>query len=318
MKLQLGFHTQIKRKNYTERLDNNPFDCSTCDVKELKDFLQRKRNAGAKCEGELTLLIYHTFDNCKELTTEHREETSTVSQKQTTLIITIAESETTESFQSSAGTDTPASTSESTSGIINTEVIIYLSCGVGFILLLSFSMACFYVGKKYQNNPNLGINQIVDTNNRGTELDSDAQRSPTVSTGSGSGYGYAEIDELELSEFILTPPEQLHIEQDDTSSDSYDRISPPSNDYLNPYQSLLPSLQQSGNDHNNSDEYSHPDEENTAYTNLYQPIRFNRLDEFRQYASCSSVHYFEVLDDPIENTNDVNMQEDSKRRRKTW
>ncbi|XP_071137282.1 uncharacterized protein [Mytilus edulis] len=259
-----------------------------------------------------------TNKNESKLTTEHREETSTVSQKQTTLIITIAESETTESFQSSAGTDTPASTSESTSGIINTDVIIYLSCGVGFILLLSFSMACFYVGKKYQNNQNLGINQIVDTNNRGAELDSVAQRSPTVSTGGGSGYGYAEIDELELSEFILTPPEQLHIEQDDTSSDSYDRISPQSNDYLNPYQSLLPSLQQSGNDHNNSDEYSHPDEENSAYTNLYQPIRFNRLDEFRQYASCSSVHYFEVLDDPIGNTNDVNMQEDSQRRRKTW
>ncbi|XP_063401791.1 uncharacterized protein LOC134686014 [Mytilus trossulus] len=178
-------------------------------------------------------------------------------------------------------------------------------------------MACFYVGKKYQNNQNLGINQIVDINNRGTELDSDAQRSPTVSTERGSGYGYAEIDELELSEFILTPPEQLNIQQDDNSSDSYDRISPQSNDYLNPYQSLLPSLQQSGNDHD-SDEYSHPDEENSAYTNLYQPIRFNRLDEFRQYASCSSVQYFEVLGDPIGNENDVNMQEDSQRRRKTW
>lgn len=87
-------------------------------------------------------------------------------------------------------------------------------------------MACFYVGTKYQNNQ---INQILDINNRGAELDSVAQRSPTVSTGRESCYGYAEINELELSGFILTPREQIHLVQDDSSRDSSDRIRPPSN-----------------------------------------------------------------------------------------
>ncbi|VDI64993.1 Hypothetical predicted protein [Mytilus galloprovincialis] len=179
-------------------------------------------------------------------------------------------------------------------------------------------MACFYVVKKYRNNQNLGINQIIDINNREAELDSETQRSLTISSERGSGYGYAEIDELEMSEFILTPSEQPHLVQDVNSNDSYDRISSPSNDYLNPYESLLPSLQQSGNDQDDSDEYSNPNEENRAYDNLYQPIRFNRQDEFRQYASCSSVHYFEVLDDPIGKENDASMKEDSKQYRKTW
>ncbi|VDI64992.1 Hypothetical predicted protein [Mytilus galloprovincialis] len=202
--------------------------------------------------------------------------------------------------------------------IKNTEVNIYLSCGVGFFFILSCSMACFYVVKKYRNNQNLGINQIIDINNREAELDSETQRSLTISSERGSGYGYAEIDELEMSEFILTPSEQPHLVQDVNSNDSYDRISSPSNDYLNPYESLLPSLQQSGNDQDDSDEYSNPNEENRAYDNLYQPIRFNRQDEFRQYASCSSVHYFEVLDDPIGKENDASMKEDSKQYRKTW
>ncbi|VDI76768.1 Hypothetical predicted protein [Mytilus galloprovincialis] len=179
-------------------------------------------------------------------------------------------------------------------------------------------MACFYIVKKYRNNRNLGINQIIDMNNREAELDSENKRSPTISSERGSGYGYAEIDELEMSEFILTPSQQLHLVQDDSSNDSYDLISPPSNDCLNPYESLLPSLQQSGNDQDDSDEYSHPNEENRAYANLYQPIRFNRQDEVRQYASCSSVHYFEVLDEPIGKENDAIMKKDSKRCRKTW
>ncbi|XP_063411162.1 uncharacterized protein LOC134694097 [Mytilus trossulus] len=264
-------------------LDNNPLDCSTCELKKLKKLLRKMTNSTASCDH--TPLIDHIFTNCTE-------------------------SVTTEAFQSSVVTDSSERTTESSSDIRKTEVIVYLSCGVGFFFILSFSMACFYVVKKYRNNQNLGINQI--------NLDSETQRSPTISSERGSGYGYAEIDELEMSEFILTPSEQLHLVQDDSSNDSYDQISPPSNDLLNPYESLLTSLQQSGNDQDDSDEYSHPNEENRAYDNLYQPIRFNRQDEFRQYASCSSVHYFEVLDEPEGKENDARIREDSKRLRKTW
>ncbi|CAC5386556.1 unnamed protein product [Mytilus coruscus] len=230
------------------------------------------------------------------MTTEHTEEISTVSQQQTSLII-------------------------SSAGIINTEVIIYLSCGVSFFLILGCSMICFYGGKTYQKariNQNVGINQIIDLNNREVDVDSDAEISLNISTERGSGYGYAEIDELEMSEFILIPLEQLHLVHDDSSSDSSDGIRLPSDGYLNPYQSLLPSLQQSGNDQDDSDKYSHLDEENRAYTNLYQSLRYNRPHDLRQYASCTSVQYFKVLDEPIRNETDLNIKEYSKRHRKTW
>ncbi|CAC5415760.1 unnamed protein product [Mytilus coruscus] len=179
-----------------------------------------------------------------EITSEHREETSTVSQQQTSLIIT-----------RTGGNIVQCSYFEQHCNIPNlgyahsdnTKTCVeYDSC----------SMACFYVGKKYQNNQNLEINQIVDINNRGAELDSDTQRSPDISTGRGSGNGYAEIDEFELSEFILTPPEHLHLVHDDSSSESSDRNRPPNNDYLNSYQSSLPSLQQPGSDQDDSDESS--------------------------------------------------------------
>ncbi|VDI23527.1 Hypothetical predicted protein [Mytilus galloprovincialis] len=118
---------------------------------------------------------------------------------------------TTEAFPSSAGKDNPesttesitgnqASTTKSTTGIKQTQNIVYISCGVGFFLILSCSIASFHVGKKYQSaqiNKKSGRNQFININN-GTEVERDAQMSPNIATSRGNGQDDAEIDELEM------------------------------------------------------------------------------------------------------------------------
>ncbi|CAC5424794.1 unnamed protein product [Mytilus coruscus] len=75
-------------------LHDNPLDCSMCKLVTFKHFLQRNYNfrySGAKCEGEAKLLIDHNFTNCKEMATEHTDDTSTLPQQQTSLIISSPE-----------------------------------------------------------------------------------------------------------------------------------------------------------------------------------------------------------------------------------
>ncbi|XP_063402464.1 leucine-rich repeat-containing G-protein coupled receptor 4-like isoform X1 [Mytilus trossulus] len=168
-------------------LEENTLDCSKCELKKFKAFLLTTKRVfvgGASCDGRP--LIYHNFNNCKETIT-------------------------TEAFPSSAGKDNPesttesitgnqASTTKSTTGIQQTQNIVYISCGVCFFLILSCSIASFHVGKKYQSaqiNKKSGRNQFININN-GTEVERDAQMSPNIATSRGNGQDDAEIDELEM------------------------------------------------------------------------------------------------------------------------
>ena len=48
-------------------LENNPLDCSSCDLETFKVFLNNQRhlgNAGAKCNGTNTYVVNHDFQNC--------------------------------------------------------------------------------------------------------------------------------------------------------------------------------------------------------------------------------------------------------------
>ncbi|VDI64991.1 Hypothetical predicted protein, partial [Mytilus galloprovincialis] len=44
-------------------LDNNPLDCSTCELEKLKKLLRNLINSTASCDN--TPLIDHIFTNCK-------------------------------------------------------------------------------------------------------------------------------------------------------------------------------------------------------------------------------------------------------------
>lgn len=160
-----------------------------------------------------------------------------------------------------------------------TQNIVYLSCGIGFFLILSCSMASFHVGKKYQNtqiSQNSGRNQSININN-GTEAERDAQMNPNIATSRGGGQDYAEIDELEMPDLSSS---SIHIFDNDNSNVSSDRIRLPTDVSLKQYQSLMPHLQQPLQVNKDADEYcNNPEEENKAYTNLYQPLRQNQQSE---------------------------------------
>lgn len=159
-----------------------------------------------------------------------------------------------------------------------TQNIVYLSCGIGFFLILSCSMASFHVGKKYQSaqiNKKSGRNQFINIDN-GTEVERDAQMNPDITTSRGNGHDYAEIDELEMPDLSSS---SIHTFNNDNSNVPSDRIRLPTDVFLNQYQSLMPHLQQPLNVNKDSDEYCNPAEENKAYTNLYQPLRSNQRSE---------------------------------------
>ncbi|XP_052093929.1 leucine-rich repeat-containing protein 15-like [Mytilus californianus] len=241
-------------------LEDNPLDCSNCELKTIKDFLKNNSNlgdSGAKCGYKL--LIDHNFINCKDSeTTEKSVRTST----------TTTTTNTTTEYQTS--------TVESTTGIINTEVIIYASCGAGIFLILTCSIICFCVHKKcrkahiYQNT---GINQKCVANISGANIDDEVGISQNVSTGRESGHEYQQIDELEMSDLVLSSNEQRHITVGDNSSNSSDGIQLSTDGYLNPYESLLSTQQQSENTQDRDSD------ENTAYSRLYSRCTSEVVDE---------------------------------------
>ncbi|XP_052087520.1 uncharacterized protein LOC127724570 isoform X6 [Mytilus californianus] len=234
-----------------------------------------------------------------EITTEHREETSTLPQQQTSLIIT--STETTEAFPSFASTDNPASTTDSTTGIINTEVIIFISIGSGFFLILGSSVVCFCVHrrcKKANITRNVEIGRNID--NRAALENRNVEMNRNISTERGGDHEYTEINELEMSDFVASPSEQRPLSDDDTtSSDSSIGIRFISDGYLNPYQALLPAPQQPENIYEEPDEDSNPLEENRTYTNLYESLESNRREESHLYARCISEQSLEIKDEPI-------------------
>ncbi|XP_063404220.1 uncharacterized protein LOC134687691 [Mytilus trossulus] len=254
------------------RLDNNPLDCLNCELEKIKIFLQNHTNlgdTGARCDGQL--LIRHSFTNCKE-------------------------SETTpDGVQTSTTTNHQRSTVDSTTGIKDTDVIIYISSGAGIFLVFICSIVGFCVGKKYQSaniNQNLGNNQQIHLNAR-ANVDDAVSTSQNIPTRRGRDMEYEEINEIEMSDFILSPSGQGSTTADENSNHSSERIQLPTEDYLNPYQSLLPSLQRP------TQEDSDDSGESRPYTNLYEPLQHNRQDESSSYARCASIVCEEVVDEPI-------------------
>ncbi|XP_052076715.1 uncharacterized protein LOC127714688 [Mytilus californianus] len=205
-------------------------------------------------------------------------------------------------------------------GLINTEIFIYSLCGVSTFLILSFSIVCLCVYKKSQKaNVNQHFeNQHTDGNNRQADIDVDLEISQNISAEKETGHEYEEIDERKMSDFsIISSLEQGDLRDNDNSSESSDGIRLPNDGYLNPYQPLQSTLQQSEDSHSESDEYKHSSKENRAYANLYQSLKCNREEKIRLYSRCHSAQYLQLVDGPIQNKNDPNIKENSKRHVKT-
>ena len=120
-----------------------------------------------------------------------------------------------------------------------------------------------------------------------------------ISTERGGDHEYADINELEMSDFVASPSEQPALSDDDNSSESSNGIRLISDGYLNPYQALLPAPQLPENIHEESNENSDTLEENRTYTNLYEPLESNRREESHIYARCISEQSLEIKDEPI-------------------
>ncbi|CAG2188924.1 unnamed protein product [Mytilus edulis] len=180
-------------------------------------------------------------------------------------------------------------------GIIDIDVVIYISSGAGIFLVVICSIVGFCVRKKYQSaniNQNLGNDQQINLNAR-ANVDDTVSTSQNIPTRRGSDMEYEEINEIEMSDFFLTPTGQENTTADDNSNDSSEGIQLPTGDYLNPYTSLLPSRQQP------TQEDSDDSGESRPYTNLYEPLQQNRQEESSAYARCASIVCEEVVDEPI-------------------
>ncbi|CAC5384536.1 unnamed protein product [Mytilus coruscus] len=167
-------------------------------------------------------------------------------------------------------------------GLINTEVFIYSLCGVSTFLILSFSIVCLCVHKKSQKaNVNQHFeNQHTDGNNRQADVDVDLEISQNISTEKETGHEYEEIDERKMSDFfIILSLEQGDLSDNDNSSESSDGMRLPNDGYLNPYQPLQSTLQETEDSQSESDEHNHPSKENRAYANLYQSLKSNREEK---------------------------------------
>ncbi|XP_071144789.1 uncharacterized protein [Mytilus edulis] len=211
-----------------------------CIMKSFQDFLQKNfRNSRASCNGEANLLINHNFTSCKGTQT------------------------TTESSPLSVTTEYSARTTESTTGIINTEVI-FLSSGGGILFLLSAAIACFCARKKYKRG-----NLTRNVNNHDDNVDRRAESSPNASTNRGSDAQYEEIEEIEMSAVIVSPLEQRNLTDGDISSDS------------------------------SADGIQVDEERRRNITNVYQSLQRSSLNESRLYSSLKSLHLEEIVDEPI-------------------
>ncbi|CAG2242533.1 unnamed protein product [Mytilus edulis] len=162
-----------------------------CIMKRFQDFLQKNNNFGnsyASCDGEANLLIHHNFTSCKGTQT------------------------TTESYPLSVTTEYPArtteSTTESTTGIINTDVI-FLSSGGGILFLLGAAIACFCALKKYKRG-----NLTRNVNNHDDNVDQIWDSSDEQAEGNTN-------DQIRKCEnVIVSPLEQRNLTDGDISSDS--------------------------------------------------------------------------------------------------
>ncbi|XP_071135752.1 serine-rich adhesin for platelets-like isoform X3 [Mytilus edulis] len=232
-----------------------------------------------------------TIESTTEMTTTPIQD-STNQQKS---LIEIFTDTTPDAVQNSTPTNHQRSTVDSTTGIIDIDVIIYISSGAGIFFVFTCCFVGFCVGKKYQSasrNQNLGNNQQVNLNAR-ANVDDAVSTSQNIPTRRGSDMEYEEINEIEMSDFILSPPGQENATADERSTHSSEGIQLPTEDYLNPYQSLLPSLQQPTQEDSDDSGDSRP------YTNLYEPLQQNRQEESSSYARCASIVCAEVVDEPI-------------------
>lgn len=208
-------------------------------------------------------------------------------------------------------------------GIITTEAFIYSLCGTITFLIICFIITYFFVHQKFQrayDRRNLAINQHISVNNPepGVIVDFEMNIRENDSTEMGNIHEYEEIDERNMSDFVtLSAVNQRDLTDNDNSSQSSDGIALPNDGYLNPYQPLQFSLQQSKMIHLDLDEYVLSSNMNGAYTNLYEPLTPNIEDSLRLYSRYHSVQYLELVDVPIQNQNDQNIKELSKRHWKT-
>ncbi|CAG2213016.1 unnamed protein product [Mytilus edulis] len=185
-------------------------------------------------------------------------------------------------------------------GIINTEVIIVISCGSGFFLALVCGVVCFVIHRKCKKaNITRNVEIGRNTDNRAALENRNVEMSRHISTERGGDHEYADINELEMSDFVASPSEQPALSDDDNSSESSNGIRLISDGYLNPYQALLPAPQHPENIHEESNENSDTLEENRTYTNLYEPLESNRREESHLYARCISEQSLEIKDEPI-------------------
>ncbi|VDI25827.1 Hypothetical predicted protein [Mytilus galloprovincialis] len=185
-------------------------------------------------------------------------------------------------------------------GIINTEVIIVISCGSGFFLALVCGVVCFVIHRKCKKaNITRNVEIGRNTDNRAALENRNVEMSRHISTERGGDHEYADINELEMSDFVASPSEQPALSDDDNSSESSNGIRLISDGYLNPYQALLPAPQHPENIHEESNENSDTLEENRTYTNLYEPLESNRREESHIYARCISEQSLEIKDEPI-------------------
>ncbi|VDI69500.1 Hypothetical predicted protein [Mytilus galloprovincialis] len=128
---------------------------------------------------------------------------------------------------------------------MNAVVIILVSCGAGILPFFCIVYCCAHKKGKRAN-----INQNV--NNHGNNADRNEEISQNVLTEKESDEEYAEIDELEVSDLIVSPLEQRYFTDSDSSSDNAsDEIKQSSFGYSHP--TLLPAPQQSGNVQGDSD-----------------------------------------------------------------
>ncbi|CAC5388520.1 unnamed protein product [Mytilus coruscus] len=113
--------------------------------------------------------------------------------------------------------------------IIDTDVIIYTSCGPGISPILILRNI----------NQNVGVNRNKDESNRETNVENDVEISQKE-----SGHKYENVDELEMLDFIFPSTEQRRLTNGDNSSDSSDVTRLLFDGFCSPYQSLLHTLQQ--------------------------------------------------------------------------
>ncbi|XP_071148949.1 uncharacterized protein [Mytilus edulis] len=200
-----------------------------------------------------------------------------------------------------------------------TTDVIFISSGGGILFFLSAGIACFCARKTYKRG-----NKTRNVITHGDNVARRADISRNVSTNRGNDAQYVEIEEIQMSNIIVSPLEQRNLIDGEISSDSSadgiqaDEESRRTN--TNVYQSLHRNM------HDESRQYSsltsihieqrnltdgdissdssadgiQTDEESRSInTNVYQSLQRSSLNESRLYSSLKSIHLEEIVDEPI-------------------